>query len=140
MDVYETVKHMHFLARHLERNDFRSATIAILLEVGIPADHSGFEHLIEAISMYYDDPTLSFMCEIYPSVGKLYPKKANGQQVERTIRYAIEIAWRSRELEAWCRYFPPDRDGIVKKPTNAEFISRIARYLEIWHNCYWGGN
>ena len=67
--------------------------------------------------------------ELYPEVAA----RCNGtpSQVERSIRSAIATAWKNRDETLWRRYFMPDKEGTVPKPTNADFITRVADVLTV---------
>lgn len=127
--------HVLFLTRHLKKNDARCASVAILMDLGIPEWHGGFDDLVRAVILRSQNPEWSFTKELYPEVGWLRRQKIGWNAVERSIRYSISTAWKGRNKRIWCIYFPPDEAGKAKRPTNAEFISRIARVLELWQNC-----
>lgn len=127
--------HVLFLTRHLKKDDIRSATTAILMDIGISEWHSGFGDLVRAIILWSENPEWSFSKELYPEVGRRRANKANWKTVEKSIRYAILVAWMRKDKKIWRIYFPPGEDGKMKRPTNAGFISRIARVLELWQNC-----
>ncbi len=52
-----------------------------------------------------------------------------GQQVERSIRTAIASAWMKGSPERWRTYFPTAPDGTIPRPTNGDFIARLATLL-----------
>ena len=62
--------------------------------------------------------------ELYGTVAQQF--HASAAQVERSIRTAIHSAWQSRDERVWQRFFPTGAGGIVRRPTNGEFISRLA--------------
>jgi hypothetical protein len=47
-------------------------------------------------------------------------------QVEKAIRDSVESAMKNHDPRIWRMYFAAGRNGSVKKPSNAEFISGIA--------------
>ena len=51
------------------------------------------------------------------------------EQVERAIRTAIQRAWNQRDEQIWKLYFVTMPDGSVKRPSNSEFISRLAEQI-----------
>jgi len=65
----------------------------------------------------------------------MYSPPVSGAQIEQAIRSAIEEAWKDRREEIWAYYFRIDPDGGFSKPSNAEFISRVARYAELCQGC-----
>lgn len=98
---------------------------AVLIELGIPTNLAGYRCLACAIPMYHEDPGQSVTKQLYPAAGQMCTPSLTGAQVEKLIRYAIDIAWRDRNQEAWKKYFPQD-----EKPTNWEFISRLVETLD----------
>lgn len=131
----ETLEHALFLAKYFRKNDLQSVTIAILFELGIDTDILGFEYLKRAIMLYCTTPGQMVMNEIYPGVGKMFEAKPNRHQVEQTIRTAITKAWKNRDDRIWRIFFLPDKNGAIQKPSNGEFISRIAYFLQLWQGC-----
>ena len=51
------------------------------------------------------------------------------------LREAIKMAWQPGSRQAWDWYFSYEGRPVTNKPTNSEFISRIAYILEIWQEC-----
>lgn len=101
----------------------------LLMMMGFAGKLHGFRYLREAITMVLRNPNQSITKELYPSVGHLYDTA--GPHVERSIRGAIQDAWKHRDDRIWQLYFPPDDQGNISKPTNAAFITRIADGLRI---------
>lgn len=131
----ETLEHALFLAKYFRKNDLQSVTIAILFELGIDTDILGFEYVKSAIMLYYTTPGQMVMNEIYPSVGQMFETKPNRYQVEQTIRTAIAKAWKNRDDRIWRLFFPVDNNSAIQKPSNGEFITRIAYFLQLWQGC-----
>ena len=61
-------------------------------------------------------------------------------QVDQAIRDAIKAAWNYGSKEAWDWYFSYSDRVTIKRPTNGEFISRIAYILELLQGCSRGEN
>lgn len=135
MAVEDTLKHVLFLAQHLNRHSPKCIVVAILMELNVATKSAGFEYLKRAILLFYQNPTKMVTKEIYAEVAMSCTGQNSSAQVEQAIRRAIKEAWKNSDREAFIRYFSCDANGIVKKPTNAEFISRIARVLELWEGC-----
>lgn len=106
----------------------RSRISEMLMELGIPTRLKGFACLEEAVALMAQDFTQSVTKELYPAVGQLFG--TSGAQVERAIRNAIEIGWKQHDGAAWKHYFGIRPNGTVPKPTNSEFISRLAHELQ----------
>lgn len=132
--IYETLEHVIFLARHLRNCTPRGAMVAMLMELGVPTKSVGFEFLRHAIMLQFHDPTRSLTNDIYLEVMEHY-RQISEEQVEQAIRDAIRQAWRRGSPTAWAWYFAYDACSPISKPTNGEFISRIAYILELWQEC-----
>ena len=132
--ISKTLKHVLFLARHLDACDPRGAVIVALMELGVQTKSIGFEFLKQAIILQYNDPTRALTNDIYREI-TLHCKQNSEEQVEQAIREAIKFAWRHGSKAAWEWYFSYDGQAVIHKPTNSEFISRIAYILELWQEC-----
>jgi two-component system response regulator (stage 0 sporulation protein A) len=133
-DVSATLARIRDLSR--KRNspiqiapDIRSTVSNILIRLGMPTKLRGYGCAREAILCQMRDPDMSVTKELYPEVAELCD--GTTAQVERAIRGAIFAAWNVRDDVVWCRFFVPGKDGVIHRPTNAEFISRIADYLKL---------
>ena len=136
--IEKTLDHVLFLSRHLDGCDTRGAIIAILMEIGIPTRNMGFEFTKYAIYLQHRDPTRSLTNDIYAEIC-LHYRQISEEQVEQAIRNAIKMAWRHGSKEAWDWFFAYDGRPVVHKPSNGEFISRLAYILELWQQCKKGG-
>lgn len=99
----------------------------VLMTLGFSAKLDGYGYLVEAIPLYARDPSQAITKELYVAVGELRRKEAT--LVERSIRSAIDKAWRERDEEVWQRYFRCAPDGVVPRPSNGAFIARMAQLL-----------
>lgn len=128
-DVQATTARVADLSRRLHapvrRQDARAFVCAMLLSLGISTKHDGYLYLQEAILRMADAPEQSITKELYPAVAAVCA--CNGKLVERSIRSALDVAWKRRESGVWQQYFPSS----PKRPTNAEFISRLAESLRL---------
>lgn len=95
----------------------------LLNTLNFRTNHDGCQYLCKAIPLLAEDPGQKLSMELYPAVGKLFSRSA--KNIERSIRNAIEVAWANRDDEIWSQYFP----NIRKKPTNAHFLSAMAKQL-----------
>lgn len=98
-----------------------------LMSLGVATHVSGYQYLREAIPIFAKDPRQAITKELYPAVGKIC--NVSGDQVERSMRTAIESAWLRRDEQIWRLYFSLQSDGSIRKPSNSEFISRLAEQL-----------
>lgn len=99
----------------------------MLMALDFSTKVDGFSYLICAIPLYARDPNQNITKELYAAVGSRFHK--SGGQVERSIRSAIHSAWERRDNRLWRSYLPSSPDGQVPRPTNGEFISRMAILL-----------
>ena len=133
--VNDTLKHVLFQTRHFDRDDIESAILSVLIDLHVPTSYDGFEYLRIAILLNYRHPTGSLSSDVYPVISDYCELKVSAKTAEQAIRSAIVSAWRCRDEKVWRLYFTPDEDGKIRKPTNGEFITKIARILELWHRC-----
>lgn len=105
----------------------RTLVSGILLRLGISTKLRGYGYLREAIPLMMREPGQSITKELYPAVAAQYG--ATAVQVERSIRSAIATAWSQRDPQVWQLYFPANDTGLIPRPTNAAFISRLADLL-----------
>ena len=132
--IERTLCHILLLKRHLDHYNLRGAVIVALMELGVPTKYIGFEFLTKAIQLQQQNPTRALAKDIYLEIS-LYYRQNSEDLVEQAIRDAIKMAWRHGSREAWEWYFSYGGRAVLNKPTNSEFISRIAYILEIWQEC-----
>lgn len=99
----------------------------VLLALGVRPKLRGFACLREAVLLSAREEHISVTKVLYPEVAKRCGCRS--AHVERNIRSAIDAAWTSRDENIWRLYFLPDGSGNMERPTNAEFISRLADSL-----------
>jgi len=109
------------------RPDPQVSVSNVLLVLGIASNKRGYQYLREAIPLYARDPHQSMTKELYPEVAKRCMSES--KCVERSMRDAIEKAWKKRDDHIWKLYFPCSSQGEIRKPTNSMFISRLADCL-----------
>ena len=98
-----------------------------LLDLGISTKLKGFAYLQEAVLLMAENPGLSVTKELYPAVGSIC--NSSGMLVERSIRSAVDGAWRKRDDQVWRQYFRADASGVIPRPSNTLFISSLAKPL-----------
>lgn len=99
---------------------------SILVELGVPNSLKGYDLLAYAIKIVVESPDI-----VHAITKKIYPELANRfhntpSRVERAIRHAIEVAIDRSDYETICRYFGNTISPSKGKPTNKEFIARLA--------------
>ncbi len=110
------------------RNDAQRLS-EILLALGLMPKHNGYHYLTTAVAIYTADRTQSLTKELYAAVGAVYG--VGWQQVERSIRTALEAAWERRDEGIWCRWFPAGAIRMGKRPTNGQVICCLAECLQM---------
>lgn len=103
----------------------------ILLEIGIPAHIKGYQYIREGIVMaFYDRNMLHYITKfLYPSIAKKY--RTTSSSVERTIRHAIEVAWRRGNMDTLENVFGNTVCAGKGKPTNSEFMALLTDKLRL---------
>ncbi len=101
----------------------------LLHDMGIPAHLCGHDYLRDAIIMVMNSHEVSgrMTKEIYPEIAAKYKKSP--QSVERAIRTALDVAWTRGKTELINDIFRFTVNIQKGRPTNSEFVSLIADYL-----------
>lgn len=131
----KTLEHVLFLARRFNKSNIRHVAIILLMELGVPTQYDGFDYIVKAIVLCVQNPALVMMKGLYNLIAEQYEREMDTHQIEQAIRSAIDSAWRRGDSEAWVRYFLSSQRHGARKPANAEFISRLARTIELWIGC-----
>ena len=100
---------------------------SMLLQLGFGAHLDGFRYLCKAIPLFRMDTGQAITKELYVAVAEIYNKDA--RQVERSIRSAIESAYKRRSDAQWAQYFTPGPGGYVPRLSNGKFIAHLAQRL-----------
>ncbi len=98
-----------------------------LLRLGISTKLRGYGYLREAVLLMSKHPDQSITKELYPTVASVC--NVTSVQIERSIRSAISTAWEHSDPRIWQLYFSCDDSGLIPRPSNASFISRLADSL-----------
>ena len=103
----------------------------LLLEIGIPAHINGYQYIREGIMLsFYDKNMLHYITKcLYPTIAKKY--KTTSSSVERTIRHAIEVAFRRGNRQVLEEIFSNTICSKKTKPTNSEFIALLTDKLRL---------
>ena len=98
----------------------------IMLDIGVPAHLKGYHYLRDAIMLSGKDMEVvsSVTKLLYPTIAKHF--KTTDQKVERAIRNAIEVSWARGNAETFERMFGYSASDGRARPTNSEYIARIA--------------
>ena len=99
----------------------------ILLQLGMNPKHNGYHYLCTAVKIHMADNTQALTKELYVAVGAVYG--VQWQQVERSIRAALEAAWKRRNDEIWSKWF--GGFSALKRPSNDEVICHLAERFRL---------
>lgn len=103
----------------------------IMLDMGVPVHLKGYHYLREAILLSAKNMELagSVTKLLYPTIAKHF--KTTDQKVERAIRNAIEVSWVRGNTDSFEKFFGYSALQGKTRPTNSEYISRIADELRL---------
>lgn len=104
----------------------RGELAAVLVQMEIPAHIKGYRYIIEGIMLSMEDAGL-----LDEMTGKFYPAIAasfhtTAASIERSMRRAIELAWKKPDNEVLQKIFG-ETQMRNKKPTNSEFIKCLSQ-------------
>lgn len=110
----------------LEDYELEKYIAEAMLDIGVPAHLKGYHYLREAILLSVKDMDLvsSVTKLLYPTIAKHF--KTTDQKVERAIRNAIEVSWTRGNTDTFESLFGYSVVQGMNRPTNSEYISRIA--------------
>lgn len=111
----------------VKASDLQAEIAGILVQLGFKNNLSGFRYVVSGLPMFAENPQQTVTKELYPAIGKLHGK--TGEQVERAIRNAIELAWQRRDERIWRMYFTPAPDGSIPRPTNGQLLHTLIRQI-----------
>lgn len=102
----------------------------VLLELGSPDHLVGHPYVIEAVLLVAEDRAYinNITFGLYPQVATTFDTTA--ARVERAMRHLIEVTWARGDWEVLRRYFGNTISPDKGKPTNGEFIARIANVVK----------
>ena len=103
----------------------------LLLELGSPDHLLGHPYVVEAgllvlsDQMYINNITFG----LYPQLAVMF--ETTPSRVERAIRHLIEVTWTRGDWEVLTRYFGNTISPEKGKPTNGEFLARMANVVNL---------
>ena len=103
----------------------------ILLELGAPDHLLGHPYVIQAVllvihdQMYINNITFG----LYPQLAARFDTTAS--RVERAIRHLVEVTWSRGDMDVLMRYFGNTVSPEKGKPTNGEFVARLANIVKL---------
>lgn len=134
--IDDTVEYVKLLAQRLGGCSPNCVVLVILMDLGIPVNHVGFEYLKEAILLQYEDPVRDLENDIFPAIAAKYGDGTiSNKLLETAIRSVIRSAWSRTQVDVWQKYIPSICSSAGRPPTNTEVISGLARIVELWQGC-----
>ncbi len=102
----------------------------LLLEMGTPDHLVGHPYVIQSILLVIQDRTYinKLTLGLYPQLAAMFGTTAS--RAERAIRHLIEVTWARGDLAVLNRYFGNSICAGKGKPTNGEFIARMANIVQ----------
>ena len=103
----------------------------LLLELGAPDHLVGHPYVVQAVLLmvanrhFIDNITFG----LYPQLAAMF--ETTSTRVERGIRHLVEVTWSRGELEVLARYFGNTVSSDRGKPTNGEFLARLANVVDL---------
>jgi len=131
----ETLYHALFLAQHLSKGDLQDGLVYILYELEMPSHNIGYHYVRNAILLFYHDPIHTLLQGIYQTVIDKVNPTASYEQLEQSMRSAIGQSYKNCDPQVWKIYFHPKRSRKARRPSNYEFVSQIANFMELWQAC-----
>lgn len=104
--------------------DLKSQISNLLLQLCIRPKVAGYAYLTEGIWHLVERPDQSITKELYPAIAAAHRTTADA--VEHSMRTAIEGGWKRMDAQIWSQFFPANADGVIPRPTNSDFLSRLA--------------
>lgn len=103
----------------------------ILFDLGCPEHLIGHEYVVRAIRLAVEDRMyiMSITFGLYPQLAVDFD--TTPARVERAIRHLIEVTWSRGDINALEKYFGNTVSPERGRPTNGEFISRIANVVKM---------
>lgn len=103
----------------------------LIHRLGIPAHVNGHAYIREAIMLCLCDPSIvrRMTKELYPTLAKQFGVSASS--IERSMRYALELAWTRGDIEEIEKYFGCCVNPTTGKPKNKEFLCLIVDRIRI---------
>ncbi len=101
----------------------------MMLQIGIPANLVGHPQMAYGVELAVKNPNIinAMTKEFYPAVAEQF--NTTPARTERAFRHAIEVAWTRCDYDVLNYYFGNSISANRSKPTNSEFVARIANII-----------
>lgn len=113
------------------KKSIRFVTEDILTEFGVSTKLSGYRYIVTAVELMIEDSLYysKYITKgLYPKIAEIH-SNSSPNRVERCIRHAIESTMEKGNYEAVYKLLGNTVHFIRGKPTNTEFICRIAQLV-----------
>ncbi len=127
--IREEIRH-YLLHVHPGNLDPEQEIRRILLELGAPDHLVGHPYVIRAILLVVENRVYinNITFGLYPQLAVEFD--TTPARVERAIRHLIEVTWCRGDLDILEKYFGNTVSASRGKPTNGEFIARMANVVK----------
>ena len=126
------LKHAKCLAREMNKCNRRYIIHIALKELGMPSSQDGFPLAKSTIQILCENPFCRLRDGAYTAAGILSDPPMDNEQVDQAIRRAIKAAWNNRNEKMWKYYFPESSSGKMTCPSNRDFLTAVADFVELW--------
>ena len=118
-----------YLRERLVRTGPERELRRLLLELGAPDHLVGHPYVIRAVLLVVENRLLinSITFGLYPQLAAEFD--TTPARVERAIRHLIEVTWSRGDMDVLDKYFGNTISASRGKPTNGEFIARMANVI-----------
>lgn len=109
--------------------DSEAVTRKIMAELGCPDRMMGYDYAVYAIGLAVEDQKImrNITIMLYPAIAQKFDTTAN--RAERAIRHLVDVAWSRGDPDTLEKYFGNTVDPNKGKPTNGEFLARMANIV-----------
>lgn len=128
-----------FLARRCDGHEVRSVIITMLYDMEIPLNNCGFSYLKDAVEVAFSRRSVVVVKEIFDEVGEMYVPSVEYSAMDSGIRGVVQKAWYNRKNDRWDYYFPEYILSRKHPPSNAEVLTAMVYFLDMWQSCCKGG-
>lgn len=127
METEEITEHEQQILSYCAARD----SAELLWQLGIPMHVRGYHYLLDAVSIALQMPEMSINLsqQLYPCIALHYHTSASC--VERSIRNAIELAWKRGTLAQANGMFGRSLNLAYEKPTNSEMIALLTEKVRL---------
>ena len=103
----------------------------LLWEIGIPMHVHGYHYLTYALQLTTNqtETSVNLSHQLYPCIAQHF--HTTPSSVERSIRHAIELAWKRGKFTEVKQLFGRSLNLMYEKPTNGEMIALLTERIRL---------